>query len=679
MRKKIFIITFLVLALCLAIFSSCDNKLTENDDHEHQYVAGKEEATCTKAGLEYEYCRVCQVKKEDTIKVLPAKGHDPSRWQLQAEGPCTTSKIEEKICKRPGCNTVIETMVHEVEGHKPGEWQIKIQPTCTVNKVEEKYCLICNDVVETKIHEVTGHEPGEWQVISDATCSQGKVEGKICVKCGYVTESKVGSKLVHDYVSITVRGTCSVSEHVLNTCRLCGDSYRNNYTDTYEPHTEGIWIVERAATCTSEGVRKKICGVCSAVLDEAEAIAMDPNNHSFKVETFPPEGEEEGYVLHTCNHCGYQIVNVYESNLLPSQIYEMIASATVRIEACNKEGKMHSLGSGFFISDKGEIVTNFHVISGAYSLKVKLYGGEEYDVVQVKGINIASDVAVLKIDLEGNSYLKLSEEAVETGDPVYVLGSPLGVDDIFSSGVVSNPNKSVNGKPCIAFSAPISTGNSGGPLVNSRGEVIGINTLTAEKGQNLNFAVRIKEVIDLDKTGEKTVYETYIENLNVGGYNALVYHLLLNYDYMDTDGRYVISSVIREENVSTGHAGRNFELIYDADKKQITAGVVWISNGVRLYCIEMVIDSISTSYEIRFYDHLWSQYTMDGKVSTGVQPIDKNGNLDSSVYNKIITFSNIIYNSKGSGNTLTQANAKSLVGIAYIHILQELTEVFDSS
>lgn len=638
MRKKIYIIAFLVMALCLAIFSSCD-KLTDNEDHEHKYVSGKEEPSCTKAGLYYDYCRVCNVKKEDTIKVVPAKGHDVTDWQTKTELACLTNKVEEKVCKT--CNAIVEKRITPYEGHKT--------------------------------------ENVEWQVIENATCTQSLVEVKYCTACGEEALRKTGSTLTHDYIPITIRGTCSKSEHILKTCRHCGDSYEDGFTDVYEPHTEGIWIVEKASTCTSEGVRKKICGVCSTVLDKAEAIPMDPNNHSFKVETFPPEGDKEGYVKHTCNFCQYEIINVYEANLLPSQIYEMIASATVRIEACNKEGEMHSVGSGFFISDKGEIVTNFHVISGAYRLMVKLYGGETYEVVQVKGIDTVKDIAVLKIDFEGNSYLNLSTEEVKTGDPVYVLGSPLGVDDVFSNGVVSNPKKNVNGKPCIVFSAPISTGNSGGPLVNSRGEVVGVNTMTADKGQNLNFALCIDEVISLDKTGEKTVYETYIENLSVSGYNALVYHMLLNYDYKDTDGRYIISSVIRNEVVSANTAGKTFEMIYDSEKKQISVGVVWISNGVRLYRIEMIIDSIDTSYPIRFYDYLWSQYTMEGSVSTSTQPVDKNGNLDTSVYNKIISFTNIIYNNYGSGNTLTQATAKSLAGIAYIHILQELKSLFEGT
>lgn len=633
MKKKLSILIFLLVGILCLVITSC-NDLTDNEDHEHKYVNAKKAPTCTENGREYQLCTVCG--KEVPISTTPAKGHSPN------------------------------------------DWQTKTEPTCTVNKVEEKICKDCGVVVETKVHPIIGHTPGEWQVVRDATCEAGLMECKYCRVCEAEVDRKIGEKLNHDYVEILVPGTCAVSEHMRFTCKLCGDSYEDNFTNVYEPHTEGIWIVESAPTCTGDGVRKKICGVCSIVLDTAEAIPMDPNNHSFLVETFPPEGDETGYTRHTCKNCGYEITNVYETNLLPSQIYEMIASATVRIEACDKNGNMHSVGSGFFITDKGEIVTNYHVIAGAYRLKVKLYGGTEYEVTQVKGYNIEKDIAVLKIDLEGNSYLKLSTEEVKTGDPVYVLGSPLGVDDVFSDGVVSNPYKTVNGKPCIVFSAPISSGSSGGPLVNARGEVIGVNTQTATDGQNLNFAILISEIINLDKTGETTVYDSYIENLGTNSYNALVYYILLNYETQDENGRYIISRVIRDEMVN-GAAGKTFQLIYDKEKKQVTVNIVWISDGVNLYRAEFVLDGVKTEYTARFYDYLWSQYTMEGKVSTSVQPISVNGNLDSDVYNKIFTFTNISYNSSGSGNTLSSSDAKSLIGIAFIHMLEELKDVLDNS
>ena len=626
MRKRIIFLLMLALALCSAFLVSCENS-TEDLDHVHDYIERTIDADCTNDGRKEKICIVCS--NIEVLSAVPAKGHNPN------------------------------------------DWQTKTEATCTVNKVEERICKDCNAVVETKVHPVIGHDLGEWQVITDASCTQNLIEGKICRVCATVVETKVGSKIQHDYIQAVIGSTCLVGEHVLHTCRFCGDTYESDFSKPNEAHVDGGWVVDTAPTCTSDGIRKKICSVCSKGLS-FEPIAMDPNNHSFMVETFLPEGDNEGYVKYTCKLCQFEMVNEYEANFLPSQIYEMIVSSTVRIEGCDKNGNMHNLGSGFFISDKGEIVTNYHVIAGAYQLKVKLYGGEQYWAVQVKGYDIKNDIAVIKIDLEGNSYLKLSTDSVKTGDPVYALGSPLGVDDIFTDGVVSNPSKLINGVYYIAFSAPISTGNSGGPLVNSRGEVVGINSQTAIDSQNLNFALPASVAAELDKSGEKTVHEVYLETLGISGINTLTYYVVLNYDKVTSDGKYIVSKTLVEE--SQGTYGRILRITYDKEAKALSVSVNWVEGGKDLYTIEILLDSIGESYEIRMFDHVWSQYTAEGTISTKEQAINVNGTVDSSVYFKIFKFDYINY--PESGGTLTKSAVRQLFGMAYIYTLNGMNELF---
>lgn len=628
MRSKIFYLLALALVMCCFFTVACT---TEELDHEHNYTERTFNATCVKDGRQEKICTEC----EDVIlvAVIPAKGHNPS------------------------------------------EWQVKTLPTCTVNKIEEKVCMDCGETVETKVHELVGHTPSDWQVLTDASCSENLIEGKICTVCAELVERRVGEKLLHDFVAMPITGTCAVGAHILHTCKLCGYSERTDFEKVTDSHTEGVWIVEIAPTCTSDGVKKQICTTCSTTLNR-EAITMDPNNHSFLVETLPPEADGVGYTKHICKECGYEITNAYETNLLPSQIYEMIASATVRIESCNKDGKLQSVGSGFFISENGEIVTSYHVIAGAYNLKVKLYGGTEYPVATVKGYDVASDLAILKVDLTGNSYLKISTSSVKTGDPVYALGSPLGIDDVFTDGVVSNPSKSFDGIKHIVFSAPVAPGNSGGPLVNSQGEVVGINNQIATDGQNLNFAIAIEVLNKLDTTNEKSVYDTYLECLSISGVNALKYYVMLNYDEHTIDGKYIINSEISKET-STAY-GRAFQLIYDEDEGLLYISINWLSENKPLYSAEFILDGMNEEYSLRFYDHAWSQYTAKGKLSTVTRAISDNGALDASVYSKILSFDFINYANSGS-NVFTKDKLKALYGMAYIHMLDSFNTVLSES
>ena len=622
MIKKFLLALAIILVACAAVFTSC-GKLSEDTDHEHSYLERTFDPKCTEDGRHEKICIICN--DVVLLEVLPAKGHALNDWQTKAE------------------------------------------PSCISGKSEERVCMDCGAVVETKVGPALGHTLGEWQVVKDATCSQNLIEEKICKTCGIVAETRTGEKIIHEYVQAEIKGTCAVGAHILHTCRFCGDSYSSNFSEVREEHIEGDWIVESAPTCHADGIRKKICSVCSTGL-RFEPIAMDPDNHSFTVESVAPEGDNPGYTKYTCKLCQYELTNAYESNYLPSQIYEMAVNSTVRIEARNKDGKMHSLGSGFFITEDGQIATNYHVIAGAYSLKVKLYSGVEYDVVKVKGYDILKDIAVIQIDAQGTQALRIAAEAPKTGDPVYTLGSPLGIDDVFTDGVVSNPDKLLNGKHVIVFSAPIAAGNSGGPLLNARGEVVGINTEVALDGQNLNFAILGSVVTDLDKSGEKTVYETYIECMNISGVNSLAYYIMLNGKQDKENETYTITKTVQAEGSSYG---RNCRFIYNAKLSSVIVSVDWISGGRLIYSIELFINGIKDEYEIKMFDHTWSQYTAEGKITTKHQAVSNEGTLDTALLNKIFTFSYVNYPAS-KGDPLTVESAKKLIGMAYIHMLEKL-------
>nr|WP_157062476.1 DegQ family serine endoprotease [Pseudoxanthomonas dokdonensis] len=139
-----------------------------------------------------------------------------------------------------------------------------------------------------------------------------------------------------------------------------------------------------------------------------------------------------------------------------------------------------SLGSGFVISADGYVLTNHHVIDGADTVKVKLPDRREF-TAKVVGSDEQYDVALLKIDAKGLPTVRLGDsKLLKSGQWVVAIGSPLGLDHSVTAGIVSAVGRTGNGEqryvPFIQTDVAINQGNSGGPLLNTRGEVVGINS-----------------------------------------------------------------------------------------------------------------------------------------------------------------------------------------------------------
>jgi len=167
----------------------------------------------------------------------------------------------------------------------------------------------------------------------------------------------------------------------------------------------------------------------------------------------------------------------------------------VSIVMSDKNGKPVSQGSGFFVSEEGLIVTNYHVISEGSSAVAKLPNGAHYVVDGVLTFDKARDLAVIKA--RGQNFRKLAlgnSDRVQVGEEVVAIGSPLSLDSTVSNGIVSGMRavKDDGGK-LLQITAPISSGSSGGPLFNMAGGVIGITTMYLTGGENLNFAIPIND------------------------------------------------------------------------------------------------------------------------------------------------------------------------------------------
>jgi Ca-activated chloride channel family protein len=149
-----------------------------------------------------------------------------------------------------------------------------------------------------------------------------------------------------------------------------------------------------------------------------------------------------------------------------------------------------SLGSGVLVSADGFVVTNAHVVEGCQNMTATLISGtsrRSYEPV-LKYYDKKSDTAVLKITGQGFDSFTVLARSVRVGERVYAIGNPRGFEQSISEGIVSG-NREEDGQLWIQHSAPISPGSSGGALISSRGELLGINSWFGKESQNLNFAV----------------------------------------------------------------------------------------------------------------------------------------------------------------------------------------------
>ena len=181
------------------------------------------------------------------------------------------------------------------------------------------------------------------------------------------------------------------------------------------------------------------------------------------------------------------------ANSANSQTAQAIAKkafgSTVLLVMEDANGQPLSLGSGFFVG-AGEIASNLHVVEGAVRGYAKLVGQEtKHDLEGITAVDSRRDLVVIKIAVAGSPVLPLSNsDAVQVGEPVYAVGNPQGLEGTFSQGVVSNIRE-VDTDKLLQITAPISPGSSGGPVLNHKGEVVGVSVATFRGGQNLNFAI----------------------------------------------------------------------------------------------------------------------------------------------------------------------------------------------
>jgi S1-C subfamily serine protease len=197
------------------------------------------------------------------------------------------------------------------------------------------------------------------------------------------------------------------------------------------------------------------------------------------------------------NNDGFSITT--NAELLERKTTQEIAKSSASIfliESYNSKYELMGTGSGFLVDDIGSIVTNYHVIDKAKYITVIDSKQRKYNISQVSNYNVSDDLAILKLDykLDMPKLVLGDSQTIDLGEDVVTIGSPLGLQNTISNGIVSGLRK--NGSK-IQITAPITFGSSGGALFNMYGKVIGVTSSGVDGSGNLNFAIPINTVKNL--------------------------------------------------------------------------------------------------------------------------------------------------------------------------------------
>ena len=426
-----------------------------------------------------------------------------------------------------------------------------------ITTIEEK----SNADDETEAKETEGQHDcsfGQWVVTQNATCTEQGEQERACA-CGN-KETKTIDAMGHtEIVDESVAPTCTQTGLTEGKhCGVCNEVFTAQSVVQALGHQYGEGVVVTEATCTQDGTKTFACMVkgCS---------------HSYT----------ETYSLETYS---------------ATELYEQSVNFVGEIVTYDKNGYEYALGTCFVISSDGKVVTNYHVIEGAYSAQITI-GDAKYDVSSVLAYDANIDLAVLKINATGLTAATICKSPVKVGSTVYAIGSSRGMTNTYSQGIVTYADRIVDGVSHVQHDASITHGNSGGPLINVYGEVIGINTWGISDSQNLNFAVFTDELDNL-------VYGTPITLSDLFSisdpYEYLAQWVLSNYSATYSQGK--IYSV---EETSGSFV---YSLNYNIESQNL---FIDVSDG-NLYCSLFLNGDTTALY---FYSENSSTYKIEGSIN----------------------------------------------------------------
>jgi serine protease Do len=227
-----------------------------------------------------------------------------------------------------------------------------------------------------------------------------------------------------------------------------------------------------------------------------------------------------------------------------------IRPAMVKISQYGRDG-LDGIGSGFVIRADGLIATNFHVIDVGRKLRVEMYDGTEHEVTAVQASDEALDLALLKIDAKNLPALSFAEvDAARQGDRVLAMGAPDGLAYTLVEGILSAKREDLEGyegRLLLQLSMPIERGNSGGPLLDAQGRVLGIISMKHTFKENLGFAIPVTQLQPLIEKPNPVLMSRW---LTIGALNTKLWKTLQGADWSQRAG------IIQVEKPGDGFGGR---------------------------------------------------------------------------------------------------------------------------
>ena len=541
--KKRLLFLLLLSALILSVLAGCD--------HTHSYGPWetKEEATCEEDGKEV---RVCDCGEEQT-RIIPQLEHE----------------YESSVTKKATCTEEGKT-------------------TFQCKNCEDSYT---EDIPKTEhTYEVTA--------IQGDTCEMDRLFTYTCKVCSHVKTENV-PKSSHEYEStITKTATCQEKGEATYRCKNCKESYTEELP--LVAHTYEI-TNSQPASCTEDGLDTYTCKVCSNVKTEI----LPPTGHDYEEAiTKEPNCQENGEATYTCKTCRDSYT---ETLFLPtydeSQLYDLYKNSTGQVISYTKKGEVLAVGTCFVYAAEGWLITNYHIIEYAYSAKVTL-GDITYDVQQILAYDKKTDVAMLKIDALELVPMVLCTTIHPVKDTVYFMDLIQGMNATIPGGKITAAEQELDGVKYIRHDAAASDGNSGAPLLNRFGEVIGIVTRREQDVQDYSFAISISQLERLDYSRPLSMEEYYAIE-----YNAYVRLRNLTVQAGELDGETGGYTWIFDRSYSSDNSEiyQSF-LMYLPQSDQLTIGVTVINsvtNGfVRQFTITLDF-ALSGEYQWKYTDNTY--------------------------------------------------------------------------
>jgi tetratricopeptide (TPR) repeat protein len=220
------------------------------------------------------------------------------------------------------------------------------------------------------------------------------------------------------------------------------------------------------------------------------------------------------------------------------ELVRRVKPAVVYIVTYDADGEPLMTGSGFFI-DPHKVVTNLHVIRGATKVEIKMLDGKgrTYPAAGLLAVDTEGDLALMRVDmpLDRARSIELAPDLPDEGETIFVIGNPLKLEGSVSDGIVSAVREVPNVGQIIQITAPISHGNSGSPVFNLKGQVLGVVTVKVTNGQNINLAISAGRVRELHGENvrpftelpsrtkadlSESLYQNGLESLWLGNYES---------------------------------------------------------------------------------------------------------------------------------------------------------------